>query len=90
MHVGHGAVVGVGVECVVVIPHTLRDDFLASFVGRGSTGSSSISAIALKAFVDEEDVVDGGGEGGVWEGGGGGEGLFFFFLSFLYMRVGFV
>ena len=81
-------VVGVGVKCVVVEPHTLRGDFLPALTERGSTGSSSMSEITSKAFVDEEDVVGGGGEGGVWEDGGGG--FFFFFLSFLYMRVGFM
>ena len=72
MHVGHGAVVGVGVECVVVEPHTLLGCLLP--FGRGSR-SSSMSESASKAFEGED--VDGGGGRGVWEDGG--RGFFFFF-----------
>ena len=60
VHMGHGVVVGVGMECVVVEPHTLLEDLLP--FGRGSK-SSSISESASKAFEDED--VDWGGGGGL-------------------------
>ena len=84
VHVGHGADVGVCVVCVVVTPHTLER--LLPTSGGGSTGSSSISDIASKAFV-ERDVGE-EGDGGAWEDEGGG--FFFLFLSFLYIRVGLI
>ena len=85
MHVGHGADVGVCVVCVVVVPHTWGR-LLPATTGRGSTGSSSMSDITSKAFVEGD--VDGEREGGVWEDDGGG--FFFLFLSFLYIREGFI
>ena len=68
MHVGHGADVCVGMLCVVVTPHTL-EGLLVLLTGGGSTGSSSMSEIALKTFTDVN--VDEGGGGGAGEEGRG-------------------
>ena len=84
---GHGADVGVCVTCVVVVPHTFGG-LLVFTTGRGSTGSSSIFAIASKALTD--GGIDGDGDGGFWEDDGGGFVFLLLFLSFLYIREEFI
>ena len=76
---GHGAEVGVGVVCVVVVPHTFWSLLVIS-TGGGSTGSFFMFEIASKTFTDG-DGDEGGGRGVGEEGGG-------FFLLFFFICKG--